>query len=122
MGKPTFHVELWYSSDNLSQKGEWEKSSELRKGGDLVTKVLNHFGVCYFIQLASDFYHPEPILEKVQQKDKHGKNYTVYSRWGSFGGIEGQYDVLRYLEGLGVIPCTVEEAIREVKGNWKKRP
>jgi len=110
--KSRYFVALAYSSDDLPVGGENKKAEELYAGDDLVTKVLKHFGVNFSIALMSDFYNGEPILSSVNKTDKHGNNFSLYNEWSSFIRIEGQHQVLEVLESLGVVPCSIDEAVK----------
>ena len=105
--KSRYEIELWYSSDNLSDEARIKKEEKLYKGNDLVTRVLNNFHVPFIITLASDFYHDEPALYNIVHYDKYGKGYTVYGHgfFNSYGDM-----VLNMLIHYGVIPCSIEEA------------
>lgn len=105
-------VELDYSCDYLSIGKEQEKVAMLYSGGDVVTRVLNHFKIPYEINLLSDFHASEPELRKVTKCDKHGIEYVIYDWWRSLDKINSQSHVIDALHLFGVIPCTSEEAIK----------
>lgn len=111
-----YYVALAYSCDWLSDAERTKRRRDLRNGGDLVTKVLKHFGIGFGISMQSDFHHPEPILENVTKRDARGNEFTLYTEWGHFSGVCGESDVLRTLESLGVIPCSVDEAAKLAEG------
>ncbi len=116
----TFYVELLYSYDGIPLGKGHKKIKKLYNGGDLVTKILNYFGVNFSIQLASDFYYREPILQCVKKADKNGKVYTIYSRYSdSYPYTIDGYEVIEYLEIFGVIPCSPEEAKKLLNGESK---
>jgi len=112
-----YNVTLCYSSDNIEINMENKKKSVLYAGGDIVTKILNHFSIRYTIRLASDFHNSEPFLEEISKYDKYGELYFVYSRWNShLYDIDGKYNVLAALESMRVIPCSYEEAVCILRG------
>lgn len=96
-----FYVCLEYSLDYV--KDESEKSSRLRKGGDIVTSILNKLEVPYSISFATDFHWDEPMLMGVTQRGEDGKEYELYNRWGDFWTPVCGDSVLRKLVSLGVI-------------------
>ncbi len=105
-------VWLVYSGDYVENREK--KEADLYKGGDLVTKVLNHFKIPYIITLGSDFYGREPELERVIKYDRHGREYELFDLLGYHTG--GQGYVIGALMRLGIIPCSFEEAVKTIGG------
>jgi len=102
------HVSLGYSCDDIRIGEEDDVITALYQGRDQTTSVLSHLNVPYTIQLESDFHFAEPILTKVTKKGIDGKVYEIFNEMGrgGFCPIDGSYNVLVTLLGLGVIPFT----------------
>lgn len=102
-------VTLWYSSDE--QRRDLYRVNE----EDIVTKVLEHFNIPFVTEFLSDFHSHQPLLANVLKYGKDGKKYTLFSSSENFSSCEGERSVLRELESLGVIPFSVDDALKFVR-------